>query len=240
MSYPPGPSSSGPQQPDPYGSPPQYGQQPHPGPPGGQYGQPGQYGPPPNQFGQPSGAGQYGPPAPPNQSYGGPAYGSGYGAPGYGGQRGPWPPPTGDPGTLDLPWYGIGFIDAVKRAFVKTFRFDGRASKGEFWWFVLFYILANIVLSVLLVFLAVLTAPQQPTPEMPVGVAIGLAIWGLAMIALIPTTLALTWRRLHDAGYSGVYYLISFIPFIGGILLIVFLATDSRPEGLRYDRPSYR
>ena len=34
--------------------------------------------------------------------------------------------------SLDWPHYGIGFAGAVKRAFVKGFRFNGRASRAEY------------------------------------------------------------------------------------------------------------
>ncbi|MBH5319326.1 DUF805 domain-containing protein [Paenibacillus sp. GSMTC-2017] len=40
-------------------------------------------------------------------------------------------------------------------------------------------------------------------------------------IALFLPTLAVTVRRLHDTGRSGLWYLISFVPFVGGIILLV-------------------
>lgn len=49
-------------------------------------------------------------------------------------------------------------------------------------------------------------------------------IWSL--IVFLPN-LAVTVRRLHDAGHSGWYYFISIIPLIGVILLLVALCTDS-------------
>ena len=41
--------------------------------------------------------------------------------------------------------------------------------------------------------------------------------------------IAVAVRRLHDTGRSGFYILFSFIPFIGGIILIIFLVDDSQP-----------
>ena len=142
----------------------------------------------------------------------------------------------GDPGTLDLPWYGIGFLPAVKRAYAKCFRFDGRASLGEYWWFYLFMALGTVV-GYLVVFGVQAVAYETGGSGALTAV---LAILTLALvIALLWTLIALIAvgvRRLHDAGYSGAMYLVAFIPMIGSILLLVFLASRSTPEGARYDR----
>ena len=37
-------------------------------------------------------------------------------------------------------------------------------------------------------------------------------------------------RRLHDIGKSGWYYIISFIPFVGGILMIVAMCIEGQPH----------
>ncbi|WP_375342260.1 DUF805 domain-containing protein [Curtobacterium sp. MCSS17_008] len=47
-------------------------------------------------------------------------------------------------------------------------------------------------------------------------------------------TLALGWRRLHDANLPGALYLIALVV---GIVGIVFGLLPSNPEGARYDRP---
>ena len=43
-------------------------------------------------------------------------------------------------------------------------------------------------------------------------------------------------RRLHDMGKSGWWQLLWFIPIIGWILLIVWLATNTKPEGDKYNQ----
>lgn len=80
--------------------------------------------------------------------------------------------------------------------------------------------------------LGITTAYAQSfsTPASNMGMGIGgffiilTIIW--CLIILLPS-LAVTVRRLHDAGYSGWFYFISFIPLIGAILLFVALCTDS-------------
>jgi Protein of unknown function (DUF805) len=63
------------------------------------------------------------------------------------------PQPSGGtrpaPPSLDLPYYGIGFVDAVKRGFRKYATFTGRASRSEYWWWVLFTFTGYLVLGLL-------------------------------------------------------------------------------------------
>ncbi|MDR2974192.1 MAG: DUF805 domain-containing protein [Propionibacteriaceae bacterium] len=151
------------------------------------------------------------------------------------------PTPT-DPG-LDQPWYGIGFIPAVKRAFQKYATFNGRASRGEYWWFWLGTIIVGVILGLLTIpgidwgtYLdAVYSGYTGDAPINAFGIIVAVVsfLWGLAII--IPT-LALTWRRLHDTNRSGGWFFITLIPFVGPIILIVFLATATYTGPTRWDR----
>jgi uncharacterized membrane protein YhaH (DUF805 family) len=198
---------------EPYGSQPGYGQQPASGYDQQQatgYDQQGGYGQQPYGYG----AGQpYGQPVP--------AYGAG---------------PGGAP-TLDQPAYGIGFVDAVKRGFAKYARFDGRASRGEYWWWTLALSLAFIVLGILLGVLGAVTSGGTGEPSALVGV-LGILVL-LAGLAVIVPSIAVSVRRLHDADYSGWLYLLT-LTSIGSLVLIVFFALPSKPSGARFDRqPPY-
>lgn len=147
--------------------------------------------------------------------------------------------PVGDPGTLDLPWYGIGFGQAIKRAFQKYVRFDGRASRSEFWWFYLFNAIVSFVLSIpyeiVNVHETMSAETNGSTPH--VGTLflaqIPVYIWGLAV--LLPT-LGITWRRLHDTNRSGAWWFLNFACGIGGIVPLIMCIFDSNPEGQRFDR----
>lgn len=57
----------------------------------------------------------------------------------------------------------------------------------------------------------------------------------LLNLAMIIPAIAVGVRRLHDTDRSGVYYLFVLIPFVGSIILIVFLAGASVASGARYD-----
>ena len=48
--------------------------------------------------------------------------------------------------------------------------------------------------------------------------------------------LALYWRRLHDTNRSGALFFLAFIPFVGAIILLVFMVLPSEIAGARFDR----
>jgi len=100
--------------------------------------------------------------------------------------------------------------------------FSGRARRKEYWYFVLFNFLIGILLGI------IDGAIGGFDPE-KVGI-LGL-IYTLAI--LIPS-LAVTFRRLHDTGRSGWWWLIGLIPLIGWIVLFVFMVLDSDPETNEY------
>ena len=93
--------------------------------------------------------------------------------------------------------------------------FQGRARRQEYWMFTLFnaiFIFALIIISGMLV-----EATDSPAL---------MSLYLIYAIGVFIPSLAVAVRRLHDTGKSGWYYFISFIPLIGGIWLIVLLATE--------------
>lgn len=127
----------------------------------------------------------------------------------------------------------MSFGTAVRTVLGKYATFSGRARRSEFWWFYLAYTLAVGVLYVIGLALVVAGTPSSGAADeslTPVGVAgaVVLGAMGLLSLALVVPTLAVMVRRLHDTGRSGWWYLISFVPF-GGIVLLVFAAMDSAP-----------
>ena len=51
----------------------------------------------------------------------------------------------------------------------------------------------------------------------------------LFSLAILVPGLAVCWRRMHDIGKSGAWYLIVLIPIVGWILWIVWACQDSQP-----------
>ena len=54
----------------------------------------------------------------------------------------------------------------------------------------------------------------------------GMALYFLYALAVLIPGLAVAVRRLHDIGKSGAWYFICFVPFIGGIWLLILLCTE--------------
>jgi uncharacterized membrane protein YhaH (DUF805 family) len=62
----------------------------------------------------------------------------------------------------------------------------------------------------------------------------GLVIDFIIYIGLFLTSLSLMVRRLHDTDRSGWWYLIAFVPFVGGIVLLVFTLLKGTPGPNRF------
>jgi uncharacterized membrane protein YhaH (DUF805 family) len=182
-----------------------YGQQGQPQ--GGGYGQQGQsqggYGQQPSYTPQGGGYQQQGG-YPPQAGYG---QQGGYGQqPGYAPQGGY--APSGPQGYLQ--GGPVDFRDAVTLGIRNAFTYTGRASRSAYWWFAAFEVVAWIgVLILALIFSAIHVS------------AIAVLLYVIAAIAAFLISISLTVRRLHDQDKSGFWYFIAFVPFIGGIWLLV-------------------
>ena len=56
----------------------------------------------------------------------------------------------------------------------------------------------------------------------------------VAYLALLPPSLGVSVRRLHDTGKSGWLLLLSFVPCIGAILLLVWMIEDGQAHDNAY------
>ncbi|MGL5979844.1 MAG: DUF805 domain-containing protein [Phocaeicola sp.] len=102
-------------------------------------------------------------------------------------------------------------------------QFNGRASRQEYWMFVLFNALFSCA-AMAVDYMLGFTFP---------GELYGF-IYTLYGLALFIPTLAVSVRRLHDVGKSGWMILISLIPLIGGIWLLVLECTAGNLEANKY------
>jgi uncharacterized membrane protein YhaH (DUF805 family) len=97
-------------------------------------------------------------------------------------------------------WY----TDVLK----KYTEFSGRARRQEYWMFFLFNFIISIVISI-------------------IDAVLGLGFLGLIyMLAVLLPSIAVAIRRLHDTDRSGWWFLIGFVPLIGGIWLLVLLVLE--------------
>ena len=109
-------------------------------------------------------------------------------------------------------------------------RFSGRASRKEYWCFVLF----NLLVQIGLMFVTsgvVMVSGRSHFEDLGTVLILPVLLYWFAV--LIPA-LAVTVRRLHDTGRSGWWFLIVFVPFAGNIILLVFTLLDGDPAANMY------
>ncbi|MDO5969025.1 DUF805 domain-containing protein [Flavivirga aquimarina] len=108
-----------------------------------------------------------------------------------------------------MKWY----LDVIIKNYAT---FSGRARRKEFWMFVLFNFLILFALTFLIDFIDDLIGGNE---------VLTFVIF-IYLLGMIIPTLGVISRRLHDTGKSGTYFLVYFIPFIGGIWLLILLTSE--------------
>ena len=115
-------------------------------------------------------------------------------------------------------------INAYKNFFKGYVDFTGRSTRSEYWWIWL----TNMILLVPFysAYFKALANPRNETALMALGgIAIIYMIFG---IALFLPGLALTVRRLRDAGFHWALIFVIFIPMVGPLALLALLAMPTK------------
>jgi len=113
--------------------------------------------------------------------------------------------------------------NAIRSVLSQYVGFSGRASRSEYWiWWGFLVVLFVAIGATALLFDST-----------------GYIVASVVTLAIFLPNLAVTVRRLHDTGRSGWWLLIVFIPFVGGLILFVFLLFDSQPESNKWGAPPY-
>ncbi len=104
----------------------------------------------------------------------------------------------------------------------KYFLFDGRASRKEFW----YYVLVNAVIIAILQYGVGLASEKA-----------ALVLVGIYSLAVLLPGLGVTVRRLHDIGKSGWAIFISIIPLVGALILLYWEAKAGDTQDNKYGVP---
>ena len=138
-----------------------------------------------------------------------------------------------------------------------AFRFRGRASRSEYWWWMLVNL---VVLAIAQLLVPALISGRTPQPTLLLGpfgswlfanielinvtqtdapsspvAAFSLLFAGLWLIVTVIPGFTVAVRRLHDSNLSGSWVLLALVPG-GSFVLLLFATRRSRPEGARFDR----
>jgi uncharacterized membrane protein YhaH (DUF805 family)/ribosomal protein L40E len=122
--------------------------------------------------------------------------------------------PAGTRATQSNNESAIGwYLTALKKYAV----FTGRARRKEFWYFFLFN---NLILIALAILGSLFRSANGPSPF---GV-----LSAIYAVATVVPALAVSVRRLHDINLSGWLCLLVLVPLVGGIILLILCAQDSK------------
>jgi uncharacterized membrane protein YhaH (DUF805 family) len=92
----------------------------------------------------------------------------------------------------------LGPVEAITTCLRKSFRFSGRASRTEYWWFFGFTMLLFYSTFAVDVLALEIMAPGEPFEWLSTS--------GVVTIATLLPILAAGYRRLQDTGLPGAFY----------------------------------
>lgn len=124
-------------------------------------------------------------------------------------------------------------INAYKNFFKNYAEFTGRSTRSDYWW----VWLGNFILSIpfwiiyfYTVFLSTVMDSIDDSVSEATFIVLGLVviIYVVFYLAILVPTIALTVRRLRDAGFHWAFIFLRFAPMVGGIALLILLAMPTK------------
>ena len=120
-------------------------------------------------------------------------------------------------------------IEAYKKFWKGYVDFEGRSTRSDYWFAYLANMLTVVAFYVLLAIFGGIASATESSFLAVISLILLLIFFAYGIVACLPG-IALTVRRLRDAGYNWPYIFVAFIPFVGGIILIVLLCKPTKVE----------
>lgn len=111
------------------------------------------------------------------------------------------------------------FLDVLTKNYI---RFKGRATRTQYWMYILFYAIGAFILGFL------------STMDNIIGILFTVFYFMYAFVMVLPT-LSIGVRRLHDSNRSGWWLLIALVPAVGSLILFIFFLLPSTPGPNRFN-----
>ncbi|EJG88067.1 MULTISPECIES: DUF805 domain-containing protein [Streptococcus] len=130
-------------------------------------------------------------------------------------------------------------INAYKNFFKNYAEFTGRSTRPDFWW----VWLGNLILSIpfwiiyfYIVYLSTVMDSVSDSASEAIFMVFGLVaiIYAVFYLAILVPTLAISVRRLRDAGFHWAFIFLRFAPMGGLALLILFAMPTKETEVVNY------
>ena len=120
-------------------------------------------------------------------------------------------------------------IEAYKKFWKGYVDFEGRSTRSDYWFAYLANMLTVVAFYVLLAVFGGIAGATDSSFLAVISLILLLIFFAYGIAACLPG-IAVTVRRLRDAGYNWPYIFVAFIPFVGGIILIVLLCKPAKVE----------
>jgi uncharacterized membrane protein YhaH (DUF805 family) len=129
-----------------------------------------------------------------------------------------------EPSIIYVGKINMTFFEAVGKCYRKYFIFKGRASKSEYWWFV--------VVAFLFAWPLLLSETKEGSWYSFLSF-----VYFMLTLSVLSPLMAVWTRRMHDVGKSGWTWLFIFIPIVGFVLLFRWTTKDGDAGANKYGDP---
>ena len=120
-------------------------------------------------------------------------------------------------------------IEAYKKFWKGYVDFTGRSTPSDYWFAYSAHVLIFFTWYLLLAVFERMAAETGSSDLFTIGVILLLIFFAYGVAAVLPG-IALTVRRLRDAGYNWPYIFIPLIPFVGIFIFIFLLCQPTKVE----------
>lgn len=123
------------------------------------------------------------------------------------------------------------FSQAIQSVFANYKSIKGRATRSEYWYWILFTVIVRLLTVIPVIMMAMVTPDwSMLVPFFLAALAISLFLWLL--------TIAVAIRRLHDQGLNGYFYFLFLIPSIGSLIELVMMLQPSQKTVNEWGAPA--
>lgn len=117
-------------------------------------------------------------------------------------------------------------LEAYKKFWRGYVDFTGRSTRSDYWWVVLWNFIIYFVFGIFAIVgglgqIHEIAQTGTSTGGVPALTIVAIVLYILYTLAIILPSVALAVRRLRDAGFHWALIFLSFIPYVGGLVVFI-------------------